>query len=69
MRLLFVAGVLAMLGCTIACSPVTSREPRAGESGGCAVVATGAKGVFTPLMAFAAALVLLRRGGGNRPRT
>jgi hypothetical protein len=64
MNRLFFAGVLAVLGFTIACS---AREPTLAASAGCSVVATGAKGVFTPLLAFAAALVLLRRSGGKRP--
>jgi hypothetical protein len=63
MNRLFVAGVLAILGLTIAC---TGREPPAAESRGCSVVATGAQGVFTPFLAFAAALVLVGRRGGNR---
>ena len=65
MHRLFFAGLLAILGLTIACSP---QEPAATVSG-CSVVATGAKGVFTPLLAFAAALILLRRGGENRPES
>jgi hypothetical protein len=64
MNRLFAAAALAILGFTIACSP---REPAVADSSGCSVVAAGAKGVFTPLLAFAAALVLLRRGGGKRP--
>jgi hypothetical protein len=64
MNRLFVASFLAILGFTIACS---AGEPAAAEGRSCSVVAVGEKGVFTPLLAFAAALVLLRRSGGNRP--
>jgi MYXO-CTERM domain-containing protein len=65
MSRLFVVGVFAILVSTIACS--STAEPTARAGAGCAVVESGAKGVFTPLLAFAAALILRRRRGGDGP--